>query len=1146
MQSDIHVDLMSGTYQLASTFTLTSQDSGTNGYRVVYEAAPGANPVVSGGSQVTGWTLSDAAHNVYKAHVGNVDTRQLYVNGELETRARSAKNPSGFTKTSTGYTFTDTSLDSYKSVSNMEVVSAWGWMLYRCPVQSISGNTMTMQQPCWNNANLHQGEEIQNPTWLENARELLDTPGEWYLDKSTGDIYYMPKAGQNMTTATVTIPQVQDLVDLNGTVDNPVSNVSFQGITFSYSTWLAPSSSDGMVEGQAGFRIVGTNTDFDSTRLNWVKTPGAVNVSFGHSIGFEGNTFTHLGAVGLNLNTGTQGTDITGNVFTEVAATGIQVGGTDVIDAHPTDTRDITKDNTVDNNVVANVADQYNGSVGILAGYTDHTVITHNKVYNLPYSGISVGWGWGLTDAGGDSNYPGNSGVPVWTTPTTSQNNVVSDNEISDIMKSQSDGGAIYTLSANPGGVVSGNYISNVPTPAYGAIYQDEGSRYWTTTNNAFCNVAYQWLLLNHGMDINAEYNFTTQPAFTTQFNSTNDTITNNTTVSGCDQLPASIVDNAGLQPAYQYLDPDPAVTDHTAPTAPGKPSAVTDFPTVAYLSWPAATDDTAVTGYSVYSGGKVISASGGTSARLSGLTAGATYTFTVTARDAAGNESPLSSPLTVTMPSGGDLAQGKPVTVSSYSDPNTPGLAVDGDLSTRWAQGLGLPDPSWIQVDLGAQYNVSGVITTLEKASGYKYRIEVSPDQDHWTTLDDHTGTATTEQTNYSPAATEIDGRYVRLTVTGSNNNGGSIYELQVYGTALPPNTDQQAPNAPGKPTVAPLLPSVADVSWPAATDNVGVTNYDVYQDGKRIVTTNKTTTRVSGLTPQSAYSFTVVALDAAFNQSQPSPAATITMPANIDLAQAKSVTVSSYSSPNTPDLAVDGNLSTRWAQGLGLPDPSWIQVDLGSVTALSSVVTTFEKPSGYKYLLEYSSDGTNWSTLDNHTAAATTSAANTSIAASPVPARYLRLTITGSSYNGGSIYELQAYGNFNDLAQGKSVTVSSYSSPNTPDLAVDGNLSTRWAQGLGLPDPSWIQVDLGKVTTLFSVVTTFEKPSGYKYLLEYSSDGVNWSTLDNHTAANTTSSANYSSASSPVSARYLRLTITGSNYNGGSIYELQAYGGS
>ncbi|MFD5077196.1 discoidin domain-containing protein [Streptomyces sp. NPDC058371] len=1011
---DVHVRLLSGTYQLSRTFTLTAQDSGSDGHKVVYEAAPGAHPVISGGKQVTGWTPADSAGKVYKAKVGDIDTRQLYVNGELETRARGGKNPSGFSKTSTGYTFTDTSLSSYKRPSDLEVVSSWGWKLMRCPVESISGTTMTMQQPCWHNANLQSGQEITNPTWLENARELLDTPGEWYLDKGRGEIYYMPKAGQNLSTATVTVPRVQDLVDLNGTKADPVSNVSFEGITFSYSTWLAPSSSEGLIEGQAGFRMVGNDPDFDATRLKWQKTPGAVNVSHGHNVGFQDNTFTHLGAVGLNLNTGTQGTDITGNVFRQIAATGIQIGGVEVIDAHPDDPRDITKDTTVDNNVVTKVADQYNGSLGILAGYTDHTVITHNKVYDLPYSGISVGWGWGLTDKGGDTNYPGNSGVPVWDTDTISRDNKVTDNDISDIMKSQADGGAVYTLSTNPGGVVSGNYIHSVPTPAYGAVYHDEGSRYWKNTGNAFCDVAYQWLLMNHGMDITATGNFTTQPAFTTQANSTGNDVSGNITVGSCDQLPASVVNNAGLQPGYRHLDPGPAVTDTKAPTAPGTPAAVTDFPTVADLSWPAASDDTGVTGYSVHRDGTLVSATGKTSVRLSGLTAGKTYSFRITARDAAGNESAPSPALQVTMPAGSDLALKKPVTASSDSEGNVPEKAVDGDLSTRWAQGLGLPDPSWIQVDLGASYDVNGAITTFEKSSGYKYRVEVSPDEVHWKTLADHTSASTTAMTDYAHTADPVAGRFVRLTVTGSSGNGGSIFDLQVYGTPSAPSSDHTAPAAPGKPTVKPLLPSLVDVSWPAATDETGVTSYVVYQDGKRIGVTDATTLRVSKLTPDKEYSFTVVARDAALNASDPSSAAVVTTPADNDLALKKPVTASSDSEENFPEKAVDGDLSTRWAQGLGLPDPSWIQVDLGKDTSVSSAVTTFEKSSGYKYRLEYSADGVNWSTFEDHTSENTVSAANYSFNDQPVTARYLRLTVTGSSGNGGSVYELQVYGDF------------------------------------------------------------------------------------------------------------------------------------
>jgi hypothetical protein len=86
---------------------------------------------------------------------------------------------------------------------------------------------------------------------------------------------------------------------------------------------------------------------------------------------------------------------------------------------------------------------------------------------------------------------------------------------------------------------------------------------------------------------------------------------------------------------------------------------------------------------------------------------------------------------------------------------------------------------------------------------------------------------------------------------------------------------------------------------------------------------------------------------------------------------------------------------------------------------------------------------------------------------------------------------------------------------------------------------------VDLGAVTSINSVVTTFELPSGYSYLLEYSTDGVTWSTFDDHIASKTTNRTNYSFSQQPVNARYVRQTVTNSSGNGGSIYELQVYGG-
>jgi hypothetical protein len=316
--------------------------------------------------------------------------------------------------------------------------------------------------------------------------------------------------------------------------------------------------------------------------------------------------------------------------------------------------------------------------------------------------------------------------------------------------------------------------------------------------------------------------------------------------------------------------------------------------------------------------------------------------------------------------------------------------------------------------VDLGKQYNISGAITTFEKATGYKYKLEASTDELHWTTVEDHTGSNTTEATNYSVPSAPVTGRFVRLTITGTSGNGGSIYELQVYGQAAAASADTQAPSTPAAPTATVQLPTLLDLSWPASTDNVGVSGYAVYDGTTRVALTASTSVSLGGLAPGSSHSYTVVARDAQDNESAPSSSTAVTMPADNDLALGKTVTVSSYSDPNTPNLAVDGNLSTRWAQALGRSDPSWIQVDLGAVTSINSVVTTFELSSGYSYLLEYSTDGVTWSTFDDHTASKTTDRTNYSFSQQPVNARYVRQTVTNSSGNGGSIYELQVYGGF------------------------------------------------------------------------------------------------------------------------------------
>lgn len=1013
MITDINVRLMDGTYRLDKPFTLTDRDSGTRGHTITWEAAPGAKPVISGGTTVRSWSVSDAARGIWSARVADLDARQLYVDGAPAVRARSGENPGGFSKTGDGYVHSDPSMQNWMNQDRIEVASSWGWKLQRCLVQEITADRMKMQQPCWHNANLQEGQEIQNPSWLENAYELLDEPGEWYLDTSADRLYYKPRDGKNPNSSEIVLPKATSLVEVAGTMDKPVKNVAFSGITFSHSTWLEPSSPDGLIEGQAGFRMVGEgNPTFDSTRLKWKKTPGAVNVSYGHGVSFTDNVFTHLGAVGLNLNTGSQGTTVVGNVFTDIAATGVQIGGTDVVDHHPSDPRQVTKNTTVRNNLVTDIATDYRGSVGILAGYTDHTVIEHNRLYDLPYSGISVGWGWGLTDKGGNSNYPTNGGIPPYATDTPSRETIVRANHISKIMQAQADGGAIYTLSRSPESEVSGNLITDIPYHAYGAIYHDEASSKFRTSNNAFCNIELQWLLVNRGIGVDVQRNVSSNGRFSTQGNTIESIVANNATVEGCEQLPAEVVRNAGLEPAYRHLDPQPTPGDSTAPSVPTGVRGTADFPTVADVSWNAATDDTGVTGYSVFVDGQLYSASKDPAVRLTGLQAGASYQITVAARDAAANPSARSAAFTLVMPSDENVAKGKEVAVSSFSEPNDPALAVDGDLSTRWAQGIGLPDPSWIQVDLGSAHELKGLITTFEKSNGYKYRLETSQDEVTWTMLDDHTGADTTTQANYSVPPAGTVGRFVRLTVTGSNYNGGSIYELEVYGHPAAPSADVEPPATPAAPTARVLLPTAVDLTWTVpAGDPV---SYEVWDGDTRIALTTETRYRVTGLAPESTHAFRIVARDGVLNRSEKSAATEVTLPVEQNLALNVPVTVSSFSEPNVPSHVVDGNPGTRWAQGLGLPDPSWVQLDLGAATDVSAVLANFELAGGYRYRLESSLDGQNWTLFDDRTAQKTTQRENYTFAPQPTSMRYVRLTVTDSSWNGGSLWEIKVFGGY------------------------------------------------------------------------------------------------------------------------------------
>ncbi|GAA4613023.1 RICIN domain-containing protein [Actinoallomurus liliacearum] len=530
MSGDIVVQLADGIYRQTAPLRFTAADSGTNGHTVVWQAAPSAHPVISGAKAVTGWSLADSSKNIWKANVGTgVDTRQLYIDGLPVTRARTTLNRSDFTFTATGMRFASSALGYLNGLTNqnrVEVESVDSFTDRYSPVQSISGNVLTMQQPAWNNNTF--GYDTLNspfragPLYLENAYEFLDSPGEWYLNTATSTLYYIPRSGQNMSSVDVELPLVQSLLDVGGTYDSPAHDITFSGITFSGTSWLGPGSGQGYADQQTGAYVSGNwswpafgsctsgCTQFEATRPHWNQMPAAVQVSAASGITFSGDQFVDLGqtAVGIGndanahaggVGLGASSITVSGSVFTSDAAGAIVAGGVQADAHHPSDQRMVNKNITVSDNLVHDIGLDYRGITSFLLTYVTNAVITHNEVYNMPYSGISVGYGWGANDAGGSNDYA-NRGLynyqPRYSTGTTASNNQVTGNYVHDIMQQMNDGGCVYTLSANPNALINGNYC--LRTAGGHGLYFDEGSRNFTATGNVFSSIGGYWSIANY------------------------------------------------------------------------------------------------------------------------------------------------------------------------------------------------------------------------------------------------------------------------------------------------------------------------------------------------------------------------------------------------------------------------------------------------------------------------------------------------------------------------------------------------------------------------------------------------------------------------------------------------------------------------
>lgn len=515
VRGGITVYLEGGVYALYEPVFIRPEDSGSEDSPTVIRPVPGEEAVLSGGVRIRGWKKNGKlwVADVPLFNGRPLDFRQLWINGKKAVRARDVED---FEKMNRICSVDERNEILYVPaeavrplVNNKGVLKAGYaemvlhqmWCVANLRIRSVEirGDSAAVR--------FHRPEsriQFERPWprpmvtadghnsafYLTNARELLDVPGEWYHDLNTRKLYYYPREGEDMRSddTEAVVPAVETLVEVKGTPDRPVSDIRFEEITFSHTTWMRPSEK-GHVPLQAGMYLTDGYRIEPKMQRNYLNHPldnqgwlgrpaAAVRIVAANRIDFEGCRFEHLGSTGLDYEEAALGGTVRGCLFRDIAGNGLLVGSFSPA-AHethlpyePADRREVCSHQRIGNCYFTGVGNEDWGCLAIAAGYVSDITIEHNEICEVPYSGISLGWGWTQT-------------------VNCMRNNRVHANLVHHYAKHMYDVAGIYTLGSQPKSYVTENCVHSIYKPGYAHdpnhwfyLYTDEGSSFITVRDN--------------------------------------------------------------------------------------------------------------------------------------------------------------------------------------------------------------------------------------------------------------------------------------------------------------------------------------------------------------------------------------------------------------------------------------------------------------------------------------------------------------------------------------------------------------------------------------------------------------------------------------------------------------------------------------